>query len=98
MARRSGQLSKEDAASFKGMGFAVVNLREKRRLTKADLAKRAEIAVSTLREIERGQSDARWGTLRRLASALEIPLDAVMEMADELAPGIGRTARRGQRL
>jgi transcriptional regulator with XRE-family HTH domain len=94
VAKRS--VSKEDAASFKGMGLAVVHLREDRRLSQIDLARRAKIGVSTLREIERGQSDARWGTLRRLASALEIPLDAVIEMADELAPGIGRAARRGR--
>jgi transcriptional regulator with XRE-family HTH domain len=88
--------SKEDAASFKGMGLAVARLRESGQMSKADLANKAELASSTLREIELGQCDARWGTLRRLASALAIPLDAMIEMAEELAPGIGRAARREQ--
>jgi transcriptional regulator with XRE-family HTH domain len=92
------RLSKEDAASFKGMAFAVIELREDREISKTDLAKRAEIGISTLREIERGDRDAKWGTLRRLASALEIPLDAMIESADELAPDIGRRARRGQQV
>lgn len=86
--------TKEDVARFKGMGLAVAELREDRRMNKASLAGKAEVGLSTLRKIERGERDAKWGTLRRLASALDIPLDAMVELADELAPGIGRAARR----
>lgn len=91
---RNRQRSKEDAATLKGMGFAVIELRESRRLTKTDLAKRTGVGVSTLREIERGQRDAKWGTLRRLAAALDIPFDAMIEMATKLSPGIGHAAMR----
>ncbi len=87
----------EDFASFEGLGLAVAELREDGSLNKADLAAKAGIASSTLREIELGRTDAKWGTLRRLAAALETPLDAVVERAEELAPGIGREARRQQR-
>jgi transcriptional regulator with XRE-family HTH domain len=86
--------SAEDAASLKGLGLAITELRENRELNKTDLAAAAEIAPSTLRKIELGKTDAKWGTLRRLAAALEIPLDALTEMAEELAPGIGRAAQR----
>jgi transcriptional regulator with XRE-family HTH domain len=86
--------SAEEAAAFKGMGLAVIELCESRGLSKADLASKAEVAASALRQIERGEVDAKWGTLRKLASALQIPLDALIEMALELAPGVGRQARR----
>ena len=79
---------------FRGMGLAIVELRESRDMSKADLASKARIVLLTLRRIELGETDARWGTLRRLAPALKIPLDAMMEMAEEFAPGVGREARR----
>lgn len=86
--------SAEDEAYFKGMGLAIIELRDDQEISKSDLASRAKIVPSTLRRIEREKTDARWGTLRRLASALKIPLDAMMKMADELAPGVGRNSRR----
>lgn len=79
--------SREEAATFKGMGMAVLRLRESRRLSKAGLAAKADIGSSTLLAIEEGDSDAQWGTLRRLAAALDTPLDALIKLADELAPG-----------
>lgn len=86
--------SAEEKAAFKGMGLAIIELRKSRGLSKAGLASKAEVAPSALRRIELGETNAKWGTLRRLASALQIPLDALMETADELAPGVGREARR----
>ena len=91
---RGEQRSAEEDARFRGMGLAIVELRESRDMSKADLASKARIVPLTLRRIELGETDARWGTLRRLAPALKIPLDAMMEMAEELAPGVGREARR----
>jgi transcriptional regulator with XRE-family HTH domain len=90
----SKKRSPEDEALYRGMGLAVIELRKRHAMSKADLVRRANIARSTLLCIELGKTDARWGTLRRLASALQIPLDALVEMADELAPGVGRKARR----
>jgi transcriptional regulator with XRE-family HTH domain len=90
---KSGRTA-EDVASLKGMGLAIVELRESRELNKTELAAKAGIATSTLLDIELGKTEAKWGTLRRLATALTIPLDALIEMADELAPGIGRAAKR----
>jgi transcriptional regulator with XRE-family HTH domain len=83
--------SPEDEAYFKGMGLAIIELRESCEISKSDLTSKAKIVRSTLRRIELGETDARWGTLRRLASALMIPLDALMEMADELAPASAGT-------
>ena len=82
-----------DRASFKGMGLAVMELRENLKLTKLEIADRAGIH-ETLRRLEAGKIEAHWGTLRRLAKALETPLDALIELAEERAPGVGREARR----
>lgn len=90
---KSGRTA-EDVASFKGMGLAIVQLREDRKLDKSELAAKAGIAPSTLLLVELGKTEAKLRTLRRLAAALGIPLDALIEMADELAPGIGRAAKR----
>jgi transcriptional regulator with XRE-family HTH domain len=68
------------------MGLAIIEQREKQRMTQAYLASKAELAPSSLRQIERGNVDAHWGTIRRLSSALGIPLDALTEIAEELAP------------
>lgn len=75
------------------MGLTVRELRETRGISQAALAAKAEIVPATLRAIERGETDAKWGTQRRLAAALSIPLDALMEMAEERA---GRIARKGR--
>lgn len=90
---KSGR-SAEDVAFFKGMGLAIVQLREDRKLDSSELAAKAGISPSTLRLVERGKTEAKLRTLRRLAAALGIPLDALIEMADELAPGVGRAAKR----
>lgn len=82
--------SRRDAAILSGMGLAVVELRECRRITRTELSRRAAIDSSTLRRIERGQSDATWGTLRKLASALDVSLAEMVEMALELALGDAR--------
>lgn len=88
------RVSKEDAASFKGMGLAVIELREGRSVSKTDLANKAGIAASTLRDIERGDRDARWGTLRRLSSLDENPLDAMSGLMNSLPTSVaGRVGR-----
>lgn len=94
------EVSKDDAASFKGMGLAVGELRKRHGLSQSACARRAGISVSTLREIEQGDCDARWGTLRLLASALDVPLEVMIERAGQLAPDIvtepGRDEREGE--
>jgi hypothetical protein len=52
----------EDVAGYEGMGLAITELRDKHRMTQADLAASAELAPSSLRQIERGNVDAHWGT------------------------------------
>lgn len=91
---RKSRRSAQDEAGFEGMGRAVRELRETRGMSRAALASKAGIVPATLRAIERGETDAKWGTLRSLASALTIPLDALIDMAEERAAEIMKKARK----
>ncbi|MEZ4386520.1 MAG: helix-turn-helix domain-containing protein [Candidatus Krumholzibacteriia bacterium] len=62
-------------------GFAgrLIDLREKRRLSKADLADRAGLSYRTVLDLESGQRRrAQERTLMLLAKALDVPFDAVI--------------------
>ncbi|MGE5335923.1 MAG: helix-turn-helix domain-containing protein [Nitrososphaerota archaeon] len=81
--------SVEDDAAFKGLGAAVRDLREARAMTREELAGAIEEEPPILRWIEAGEVDADWGTLRVLAQALGLPLETMLELAEEAAPGEG---------
>jgi hypothetical protein len=63
----------------------------------ADLARRAGIGVWTLREIDQGDWEAQWGTLRLLASAHDVPLEVMIERAGQLTPNIVTEPDRDER-
>lgn len=71
------------------MGRAIVALREQRELSRDELAEQVGRSRPSLEAIEKGEAEADWGTLRRLSHALRVPLDALIERAEELAPGRG---------
>jgi ribosome-binding protein aMBF1 (putative translation factor) len=81
--------NREDDASFVGMGRAITHLREKRGWDRHELAEKIEEDPASLEKVERGKVDADWATLRVIAHALDLPLDALMELAEEHAPGPG---------
>jgi ribosome-binding protein aMBF1 (putative translation factor) len=87
--RRDPPRDEEEAASFKGMGHAITIIRERRRLSREEVAKTAEMTVAELESIERGEIHARWGDLRRIAKGLEISFAALLLEAEEHAPGPG---------
>jgi transcriptional regulator with XRE-family HTH domain len=89
----SKKKSPEEKAAFIGMGLAIADLREDRGLSNPDLALKAKVAESTLIQIELGEVNTKWGTLRKLATGLQVPLDALVARADELTPGVGRRPR-----
>lgn len=86
-----------DEAGFKGLGTAVHKGREELGLTDHQLAYRAELSITTLRAIERGEQDTTWGNMRRLAKALETPLDELLDRGIDLAPGPGGDELREDR-
>jgi ribosome-binding protein aMBF1 (putative translation factor) len=71
------------------MGAAVVMLRERAGISCADLSERIGVRESDMERIERGEIDADWATLRFLARELKLPLETLIELAEERAPGEG---------
>lgn len=58
-------------------------------MTQLSLCQLVGLSPSGLSRIENGHSDAGWGTLRRIARALDIPFEALLEEAEDHAPGPG---------
>jgi transcriptional regulator with XRE-family HTH domain len=74
----------EDARGLAALGTAIQTLRTQLGLTPDDLAARAELAPRSLAALEAGQEEPTWGELRRLAQALETPLEKLLELAERL--------------
>jgi transcriptional regulator with XRE-family HTH domain len=66
------------------LGQAMRRLRKEAKLGQEELAARAEVPMTTVSQIESGGIEADWGTLRRLAYALEVPLSEVFRLTEEL--------------
>jgi transcriptional regulator with XRE-family HTH domain len=58
-------------------------LRRKGGSTQEDIAHGAGITVAALARIERGQSNPRWTTVRRIAAALEISLAELIAVVED---------------
>jgi transcriptional regulator with XRE-family HTH domain len=71
------------------MGQAITVIRERRGMSRDELASKAEMTVPQLEKIERGELDEWWGGLRVIAKAFGMPLPALMMEAEEFAPGKG---------
>lgn len=79
----------EEAASFKGMGQAITVIRERRGMSREELAANCDMTPAELETVERGELDESWGITRRIAKALGMSLQALMNEAEEFAPGLG---------
>jgi transcriptional regulator with XRE-family HTH domain len=66
------------------LGTAIRQLREKRGLTQEALAHEAGITTGSLSLIERGQRNPSWGTVSRIADALDSSMGEVGKLADKL--------------
>jgi len=65
------------------IGQAIQLARTKRKLSQAELAKRAGISVSYLSLLERSRRDPPLSTLRRIAAALVMPLEILLFLGAE---------------
>jgi transcriptional regulator with XRE-family HTH domain len=65
------------------LGKAIRQLRERRGTTQEDLAHEADITTGTLSLIERGHANPTWGTVKRVAIALEVSMGELGKTADE---------------
>jgi transcriptional regulator with XRE-family HTH domain len=64
------------------LGRAIRQLRKDAGLTQEELAERAEMPVGELSQIEAGAIEARWGTLRHVASGLGTTLADVFRLTE----------------
>lgn len=71
------------------MGQTITVLREQRGMDRDTFAAEIEEDRLTLEKVERGEVSADWGTLRAVARVLCLPLDVLIELAEECAPGPG---------
>lgn len=69
---------------LRALGETVKRLRIERGLGPCGLAFDAEISEATLTDLEKGDKEPRWGTLRRIARGLGMELPAILARAEEL--------------
>lgn len=62
-------------------------------MTQASLAEKIGMAPTTLGRLEAGETEAMWGTVRKVAIALTIPVDALNEMAEQRAAEIEKQSQ-----
>jgi transcriptional regulator with XRE-family HTH domain len=65
------------------LGDAIRELRKTRKVTQEDLAHDAGVTVGTLSLIERGKSNPAWGTVKRIAKALDTTMGDLARRADK---------------
>lgn len=94
--RRREPRNDEEAAAFKGLGQAVTVIRERRGMTRDELASKTEMTVPELEKLERGELDEWWGGIRLVAKAFGMPLPALMMEGEEFAPGKGGDSWRAE--
>ena len=62
-------------------------LRQKTGLSQDDLAVRAGLDAGSVARLEAGQADPTWGSMRRIARGLGVPLEGLAELAENLERG-----------
>ena len=67
-----------------GLGRAIKQLRTERGLSQEEIGLRAEIHPTWISHIESGRNNPAWGSVRRLAEALDVRLSELASLAEEL--------------
>lgn len=62
------------------LGEAIRQLRNKRSLSQEDLAHEAGVTTGTISAIERGNSNPTWGTVKRIARALDVSMPELAKL------------------
>lgn len=71
----------EAARFLSAVGENVLNHRESAGLTQADLARRCELSVVAIDQIERGRSDVRLLTMERIAIAVSADICELLDVS-----------------
>lgn len=69
-----------------GLGTALRELRLERGLSQEELAHRASLHPTWISHLESGRENPAWGTVRRLAAALDVPLAVLAQRAEGHQP------------
>lgn len=64
---------------FKNLGARCRALREKRGLSQLDMVRHHEFSLSHYQKLERGELDARFSTLRKLAEAYGVTMSELLK-------------------
>lgn len=83
-----------EAAMFTGMAQAITVNRERKGMTREELAAKCGMTMPKLERIENGTLNERWGDLSRVANGFGMTLRALIMEAEEHAPGQGGEAWR----
>jgi putative transcriptional regulator len=84
------------------LGRAILQLRDERGMTQAALARAADTDNTRISHLENGRTNPAWGTVRRIAAALDVPVSELAALAEELEgeaakPKARATGPRGRR-
>ena len=74
----------------RGLGKAVRHLRAEAKLTQLRLALKAGVSASWLSRIEGGKVDPTWGTMRKLATGLDVSMEALADAAERFEGEVDR--------
>jgi transcriptional regulator with XRE-family HTH domain len=74
-----------------GLGKAIRQLRQERKLSQEALGNRAEIHPTWISHIESGRINPTWGNVRRIAIGLKVPLEQLASLAEEFERALGET-------
>jgi transcriptional regulator with XRE-family HTH domain len=66
------------------LGLAIRAIREEADLTQAQLAQAANVNKTWISHIEAGRVNPAYGTLRRIAKALAVPLSTLVQRAEAI--------------
>ena len=67
-----------------GLGKAIRRVRTERGLSQEEVGLRAGIHPTWISHIESGRNNPAWGSVRRIAAALDVPLAELAELAEQL--------------
>jgi DNA-binding XRE family transcriptional regulator len=83
MANRKRKIAHRDLPQ-PALGKAIRMLRQKKGDTLKTLAPKAGVTWGTLGVIERGEANPTWGTVREIASALDVSVSQLAKLAEKL--------------
>ncbi|HVQ58782.1 MAG TPA: helix-turn-helix transcriptional regulator [Solirubrobacterales bacterium] len=74
---------RQSRRSQPALGKAVRQLRERRDLTQEALAEKAGITVRSLSQIETGNANPTWATVRDIAAALGVSISQLAKLSEK---------------